>query len=481
MAPRASVRSIRWRPLLRFESRYSGSFSYVRNYSDDADNNPDRPHRMSSSPVPTTRIGRMLHFGGLAASIGLGVIEEGIKRVGNSGSGGGLVLSGRNLERLAKKMNRMRGAALKLAQMLSFQDDSVVPPQVRELLSKVQDSADYMPFSQLTKILNDDLGEGWRDKLFSEFDQVPMAAASIGQVHAARLVNGDSVAVKIQYPGIAQSIQSDLDNLTMLLHASNLLPKGLFLGNTIANARTELGWECDYVREAKSLAKFQELLSDDPVFYVPKLYPEASGIKVLTMERLQGIAVTKVAPSLTQEKKDWIASSILGLSLREIAEFKFMQTDPNWTNFFYNASTNQIELLDFGAARGYSEEFIKQYTALLRAAVKQDSATCEGLSHDLGYLTGGESRDMIEAHVNSILTLAEAFRPTASGIYDFSNQTITDRVREQIPLMLSKRLTPPPEETYSLHRKLSGAFLLCARLKARVPCHELFAKYIGLD
>jgi aarF domain-containing kinase len=93
---------------------------------------------------------------------------------------------------------------------------------------------------------------------------------------------------------------------------------------------------------------------------------------------------------------------------------------------------------------------------------------------DLGYLTGYESQAMIDAHVSSILTLAEPFMTSSPEVYDFSDQTITDRVRDQIPLMLRERLAPPPEETYSLHRKLSGAFLLCARLGSRVRCRDIF-------
>lgn len=342
------------------------------------------------------------------------------------------------------------------------------------VLQRVQDRADYMPASQRDKVLADNLGPNWRD-LYSSFDEVPMAAASIGQVHGAVLKKtGQPVAVKVQYPGVADSIDSDLNNLSLLLTASRLLPRGLYLDKTIANARTELAWECDYIREAECGNRFRDLLRDDPVFLVPEIIPEASARHVLTMERLEGIAVTKIQ-DFTQEQRNWIGTQILRLCLREIAEFKYMQTDPNWTNFLYNAKTNRLELLDFGASREYPDEFITRYIQTLVAASRNDRDTCHRLSIELGYLTGHESKAMVNAHVTSILTLAEPFMDSSPDVYNFSNQTITDRVRGLIPVMIHERLAPPPEETYSLHRKLSGAFLLCARLGSQVRCKDLFA------
>jgi len=416
---------------------------------------------MRESRVPSSRIGRLFEYGGLAASMAFGAASS------------GSLLSPANMERLVAKLSKMRGAALKLGQMVSFQDIKMLPPPIVEVLQRVQDSADYMPASQRDKVIANDLGSSWRD-LFTSFEEKPMAAASIGQVHGAVLKTGQAVAVKVQYPGVADSISSDLNNLSLLLHASKLLPKGLYLDKTIANARTELAWECDYVREAEAAKRFGGLLADDSeVFTVPKIIDEASGKQVLTMERMDGIAVTKIK-SFSQEQRDWIGSQILRLCLREIMDFRYMQTDPNWTNFLYNGQTNKLELLDFGASREYPEKFIQLYTGVLQAASRQDRKQCEKLSIDLGYLTGYDSKAMVNAHIDSVMTLAEPFMDFADDVYDFKDQTVTDRVRSFIPTMLRERLAPPPEETYSLHRKMSGAFLLCARLGSRVRCKELF-------
>jgi aarF domain-containing kinase len=437
------------------------------------------PYQMRESKVPSSRLGRLWNYGGLAAGMFGGAISEGLRRATGSGGEGSYMLSAENMDRLVAKLSRMRGAALKLGQMMSFQDSKMLPAPIQQVLLRVQDSADYMPPSQRDKVLASNLGPDWRD-LFSSFEEKPMAAASIGQVHHARLKStGERVAVKVQYPGVADSIDSDLSNLSILLTASRLLPKGLYLDKTIANARTELAWECDYIREAECGQRFRNLLAEEEaVFLVPKIYPEASGKQVLTMEYMEGVGVTKVQ-NFNQEQKDWIGTQLLRLCLREITEFKFMQTDPNWTNFLYNASTNKLELLDFGASRAYPEEFISRYIRLLLAASKSDKDTVRTLSIELGYLTGHESKAMLNAHIASVLTLAEPFLASSPEVYDFRDQTITDRVKALIPVMIRERLAPPPEETYSLHRKLSGAFLLCARLGSRVRCKELFENSIS--
>lgn len=436
-------------------------------------------HELRESRVPSSRLGRIWNYSGLAAGMFAGTISESFSRAMGGGGEGSLMLSPANMERLVAKLSKMRGAALKLGQMMSFQDSKMLPAPIQEVLQRVQDRADYMPAWQRDRVLATNLGAEWRD-LFEDFEEMPIAAASIGQVHRAKLKsNGAKVAVKIQFPGVADSINSDLDNLGILLTATKLLPRGLYLNKTIDNARTELGWECDYERELKCAQRYRELLAtEDDVFLVPQIYPEASGKQVLTMEFMDGVGVTRIT-SFTQAQRDWLGTQILRLCLREITEFHFMQTDPNWTNFLYDAARDRLVLLDFGASREYPPRFIALYVRLLAAASRSDRAGVKTLSEELGYLTGHESRAMLDAHVASVLTLAEPFLESAPEVYDFRDQTITERVKEQIPVMIRERLAPPPEETYSLHRKLSGAFLLCARLGSRVRCREMFEQSVA--
>ncbi|EIW74807.1 ABC1-domain-containing protein [Coniophora puteana RWD-64-598 SS2] len=454
---------------------------------------PDEPiqtRNLQSSKVPSSRIGRFFHYGGLAASLSYGAAAEVLRRSTSGASDtqqqGSLMLTEANVRRLVSKLSQMRGAALKLGQFMSIQDTHLLPPEVDKIFRRVQDSAHYMPDWQMEQVLTKALGPAWSSN-FTSFDRVPFAAASIGQVHRATLAAAASptgkeerVAVKIQFPNIANSIASDLGYVKMILTAGALLPKGLFLDRTMQVMKEELADECDYKREAGFLRRYgsAEYLGLDARFKIPWAW-EGSTDNVLVMEHVRGVSVGEaLVKGLTQEERNGIAERIIELCLRELFEFRLMQTDPNFTNFLYDSATRQISLVDFGATREYSKSFMDNWLHLLQAAAAGDVAACKHWSLQLGYLTGEENEVMVQAHVNSIVHLATPFKASTRQPFAFGPGSewarITREIREQIPVMLKYRLTPPPRETYSLNRKLSGAFLLAARLDAVVDTKKLW-------
>ncbi|KAF5190496.1 Atypical kinase coq8b protein, partial [Thalictrum thalictroides] len=146
-------------------------------------------------------------------------------------------------------------------------------------------------------------------------------------------------------------------------------------------------------------------------------------------------------------------------------------TDPNWSNFLYDEATNMINLIDFGAARDYPKRFVDDYLRMVLACANCDRDVVLEMSRRLGFLTGMESEVMLEAHVQAGFVVGIPF--AKPGGYDFRTTNITQSVSNLGATMLKHRLTPPPDEVYSLHRKLSGAFLACMKIGAVVPCREL--------
>jgi predicted unusual protein kinase regulating ubiquinone biosynthesis (AarF/ABC1/UbiB family) len=414
----------------------------------------------------------------LATGLAGGAAAEGIRRLsqGERPGAANLLLTPANAARLTDRLSRMRGAAMKLGQLLSMEAGDVLAPEVTATLSRLRDDAHAMPGAQLARVLRRAWGEGWEGR-FARFSFAPVAAASIGQVHGARARDGRDLAVKVQYPGVRQSIDSDVDNVATLLRLLRLLPEELDLQPLLEEAKAQLHAEADYRLEADYLERYGALLGDDPDFQVPSVDPELSTSEVLVMSFVPGeplAALEGAAPQL----RNRTATRLLALLLRELFEFGLVQTDPNLANYRHEPATGRIGLLDFGATRAYPSGRIEAFRQLLSAGTGGDRASVIEAAQGIGYLRPEDPAPQQAALADMVLVGCEPLRHT--GPYDFAGSQLIARLRE-----LGLALTfehgywrAPPPDTAFLHRKLGGLLLLCARLGARVDLRRLIGPYL---
>lgn len=444
----------------------------------------DRPvFTGKETKIPTSPTTRALHFGALGISIVGGTISEVFKQslgitkplpemVGKRKIAR-YAMTDSNSNRLSNTLCKMRGAALKIGQILSSTEESFIPKSIQQAFDKARQKADIMPKSQVTEMLVKELGADWQ-KHFKEFNLYPLAAASIGQVHQAVLKNGTKVAVKIQYPNIAESIDSDFINFKRLLKVIGV-PETLYLDELIENVSEELHEECNYIIEAEKQRTFIKLVSNDEYnkdYYVPHVYSDLSTTHLMTQEFINGVPIDELHKQ-SQEIRDRVGGLLLKICLHEVFLFKFMQTDPNPANFYYDIDTDRINLIDMGAAHHYEDKFVNDYFQVVYGAATNDEKRVIEYSKSLGFLTGEENKEMLKAHCKSAMFIGEPFKHK-TPYFDFGDSDISKRLMAEIPVMLKNRLSPPPKEVYSLHRKLSGAYFMCIKLRSRVNSRDMF-------
>ncbi len=429
--------------------------------------------------MPTGRLARLGGFGRLAGGVAGGMLAEGARRLaqGERPRMGDLVLTPANAARVADRLSHLRGAAMKLGQMISMDAGDVLPPELSAILARLRNQGYRMPPQQLDQVLAREWGRDWRRR-FRHFEAAPVAAASIGQVHRATLPDGRRLAIKVQYPGVAESIDSDVDNVATLLRVSGLLPRGLDIAPLLDEAKRQLAEEADYTREGEQMRTYAARLDGDARYVVPTLEPELTTRHVLAMSFVEGQAI-ETLEGASQEARDAAMIALVTLVLRELFEFGVMQTDPNFANYRWQADSGALVLLDFGATRAVPAETADAYRRLIEAGLARDRDMIREVAVETGFI-GVEAARAHRGAVDRIIAAIDAAlnRP---GAFDFGDRAFVPVVREEAKAMIADRDTwhVPHVETLFVQRKVSGTALLAARLKARVDVRGLAAAAIG--
>ena len=431
--------------------------------------------------VPASRIGRFARLGGLATGIAGEAMLQGARRLarGERPALPELILTPANARRLTDQLARMRGAAMKLGQLMSMDSGDFLPPELAEILARLRAEAHPMPPKQLKAVLATNWGADWQRR-FARFEVTPLAAASIGQVHRAVTRDGRDLAVKIQYPGVRRSIDSDVDNVAALIRLSGLLPRGLDLAPMLAEAKSQLHEEADYACEGGHLARFGALVGAEAGLRVPALHADLTTRDVLAMDYVEGVAIESLETA-PQAVRDAVVTRLVALMLRELFAFGLMQTDPNFANYRYDAEGDRVVLLDFGATREIAPELSAGYRALMRAGLAGEEAQLLAAAEALG-LIGPTLRP---EHRAMLLEMSEiAFAPLRRPEpFDVAASDIALRLRDMgLEMGAARGLEGidhvPPMATLFVQRKFGGIYLLAHRLRARIDFGPLLAPWL---
>ena len=350
----------------------------------------------SRNEITSGRAKRVLKVGELATSVGSSYLWQALRSPFRSAPQRQQALLDthiKNAIKIVERSKELRGAFTKLVQMLSMRDD-VLPTEVLQVLSAAQSSVPPMDYALIRRQVTRELGKP-PGELFAAFDEEAFAAASLGQVHKARLKSGREVVVKVQYPGVEETVKQDLQNIKALLQTFTLIGRDVMRqkvdqSDVYRELEERLHEELDYINEAQNIALFQKMFRDDDEIVIPDVYPDLSSRRVLTMTLVEGYPFKDIlGPGVDQSLKDWVAIKYFRVLWRQIFEHGVLHTDPNPGNYLVTFHP-KLAILDFGSIRIFPEPIRRAYHRLAKAILAGDEATMADCFLRLDYLDPGD-------------------------------------------------------------------------------------------
>jgi len=429
--------------------------------------------RSANSAPASSPLARLLRLGSLVGRVGASVAVEQLLSLVLSGPSrqahqlANLVL---NAERIVRELGQLKGAAMKVGQMLSLQD-SMFPPEVTNVLAALQRQAPPIPFGVVQRQLDAEL-PGWRNTI-AQLEPAAIAAASIGQVHRGVLADGRQVAVKIQYPGIDEIIEADLVNLRRLLQSLFALFTDADFGPVWGEVRDRLREELDYVNEAHNLRRMAGLWSGSDEVLIPGVIDAASSRRVLTMDYLAGYTPDEACDERRpQALRDRWGAVLFDFMLRGLFEQGMIHADPNLSNFSFLAD-GRVVVYDFGCVKSVPPNIVDGYRELSRAALSGRRKEVPALLAAMGVCTasgGPVSAGLIAPALDLVLKVLDAQHPYRYG-YD-------DRLLRQIMANNLNNFGEAkdirfPHDIIFINRTAAGHFGNLSRLRAAAPWRRM--------
>jgi predicted unusual protein kinase regulating ubiquinone biosynthesis (AarF/ABC1/UbiB family) len=433
---------------------------------------------VSRDELVTSAVRRFLKLGGLAGRVGASVLthqaleavrsdpEKVARRTEN------LV---RNAARIVETLGELKGAAMKVGQMLSLHE-GLLPPEVAEVLRSLQREAPRVPEEVMEYEIRGALDDF--DDLFEELDLEAFAAASIGQVHRGRLRDGREVAVKIQYPLIEEIVRADLANLKTLLKRLFALFSDADFEPLWGELRDVLLSELDYLREADNIRLMAGLYDDEPRVVIPRVVDEATARTVLTMERVDGLAADEACSDrIPAELRDRWGLALVEFQLRGLFVHRVLHADPNLANFAF-LEDGRVVVYDFGCVKRVPAPLARAYADAFVAVIEGRVEALPAIFAGIGLTMTDGSPIPVELIAPYIVLVAEVFRKNPPYTFGADNQAI---YREVIRLGFAdweaKSDIRMPEDVIFINRSLVGHFGNLSRLCATGPWRDLMLRY----
>ncbi len=433
------------------------------------------PAKKSANALTQGRAKRALQVGSLATLIGGSYAWQALKQSFQDAGDKEqemLDLHLKNALKIVESSRELRGAFMKLIQLLSMRGD-LFPTEVLDILSVVQSSVPPMDYALIRTQVKRELGSD-PERLFQRFEKKAFAAASLGQVHQAQLKSGEEVVVKVQYPGVDTTVEQDLKNLKALLQVFTLILRDVMRQNFDATEiyqemEERLREEIDYVNEANNIAVFQRLFAKDDEVIIPRVYPDFSSRRVLTLEFIDGYKLLDVlAPGVDRELKDWVAIKYFEITWRQICSFGALHTDPHPGNYLITYHP-KMAMLDFGSVRFFPDDIREGYRRLAQAVLDRDEETMARCFFQLGYLDPGDD----PAPLFRIMYLV--FEPVLEDReYDPRDFRSVDKAREVTNISVQHRIFKVPGHRLFLVRALLGLQSYVQQFDTVTNWHRIF-------